>query len=79
MFYLSSTPLELTVKGEYRMTRKDYVMIADAIRGAINFETEFRNNEIGADALKKLSVALALTSVELTWLSIVVPSLLCCW
>ncbi len=43
------------------MTRKDYVMIADAIRGAINFETEFRNNEIGADALKKLSVALALT------------------
>ena len=43
------------------MTRKDYVMIADSIRGAINFETEFNNNEAGADAIKKFSFALALT------------------
>ena len=42
------------------MTRKDYQLIAEVIAGAINYEAEFNNNEIGADALKKLSVSLAM-------------------
>jgi len=43
------------------MTRKDYVMIAESIKGAINYETEFNNNKAGEDVMKKFSVALALT------------------
>ena len=41
------------------MTRKDYVLIAEAIKGAVSYETEFNSNEAGADALKKFSVTLA--------------------
>lgn len=41
------------------MTRKDYVLIAEAIKGAVNYEAEFNNNEAGADALKKFSITLA--------------------
>jgi hypothetical protein len=41
------------------MTRKDYVMIAEAIQGAVNYEQNFNNNEAGADALKKFSVMLS--------------------
>ena len=40
------------------MTRKDYVMIAEVIKGAINYEAEFNNNPEGAEAFKKLSIAL---------------------
>lgn len=41
------------------MTRKDYVLIAEAIKGAVSYEAEFNNNEAGADALKKFSVTLS--------------------
>lgn len=41
------------------MTRKDYVLIAEAIKGAVSYEVEFNSNEAGADALKKFSVTLA--------------------
>ena len=41
------------------MTRKDYVLIAEAIKGAVSYELEFNTNEAGADALKKFSVTLA--------------------
>jgi hypothetical protein len=41
------------------MTRKDYVMIAEAIQGAVNYEQNFNNNEAGADAIKKFSVTLS--------------------
>lgn len=41
------------------MTRKDYVLIAEAIKGAVSYEMEFNNNEAGADSLKKFSVTLA--------------------
>ncbi len=41
------------------MTRKDYVMIAEAIQGAVNYEQNFNNNEAGADAIKKFSVMLS--------------------
>ena len=40
------------------MTRKDYVMIAETIKGAINYEQNFNNNEAGAEVLKKFSVTL---------------------
>ena len=42
------------------MTRKDYVMIAETIKGAINYEQNFNNNETGAEVLKKFSVTLAM-------------------
>lgn len=41
------------------MTRKDYVLIAEAIKGAVSYEAEFNNNEAGAEALKKFSVTLS--------------------
>jgi hypothetical protein len=40
------------------MTRKDYVLIAEAIAGAINYETDFNNNPANAEVLKKLSISL---------------------
>jgi hypothetical protein len=40
------------------MTRKDYVLIAEAIAGAINYETDFNNNPTNAEVLKKLSITL---------------------
>ena len=42
------------------MTRKDYVMIAETIKGAVNYEQNFNNNEAGAEVLKKFSVTLAM-------------------
>jgi hypothetical protein len=41
------------------MTRKDYVLIAEAIKGAVNYEQNFNNNEAGAEALQKFSVMLS--------------------
>jgi len=40
------------------MTRKDYVLIAEVIKGAIDYETEFNNSPANAEALKKLSITL---------------------
>jgi hypothetical protein len=42
------------------MTRKDYVLIAETIKGAIDYEAEFNNSPANAEALKKLSITLAL-------------------
>jgi hypothetical protein len=35
-------------------------MIAETIKGAINYEQNFNNNETGAEVLKKFSVTLAM-------------------
>ena len=43
------------------MTRKDYVMIAETIKGSINYEQSFNKNQDGANALKFLAITLAST------------------
>jgi hypothetical protein len=43
------------------MTRKDYVLIAETIKGAINYEQTFNNNQEKVDGFKSLSLALAST------------------
>jgi hypothetical protein len=41
------------------MTRKDYVLIAEAIKGAVNYEQNFNNNEAGANSLQFLALTLS--------------------
>lgn len=41
------------------MTRKDYVIIAESIKGSINYEKSFNNNQDGANALKFLALTLS--------------------
>ena len=43
------------------MTRKDYVLIADTIKGSINYEQNFNNNQEKADGIKALAITLAST------------------
>ena len=43
------------------MTRKDYVLIADTIKGAINYEQDFNNNQEKVNGFKHLALALAST------------------
>ena len=43
------------------MTRKDYVLIAETIKGAINYEQTFNNNQEKVEGFKSLSLALAST------------------
>jgi hypothetical protein len=43
------------------MTRKDYVLIADTINGAINYEQNFNNNQEKVNGFKYLALALAST------------------
>jgi hypothetical protein len=43
------------------MTRKDYVMIADAIKGALNYEKDFNQNEEGARVVKYVAHTIALS------------------
>jgi len=41
------------------MTRKDYVIIAESIKGSINYEKAFNGNQDGANALKFLAITLS--------------------
>jgi len=41
------------------MTRKDYVMIAETIKGSINYEQSFNNNQAGVNSLKFLALTLS--------------------
>jgi len=43
------------------MTRKDYVLIAETIKGAINYEQDFNNDQSKVNGFKSLALALALT------------------
>jgi hypothetical protein len=43
------------------MTRKDYVLIADTIKGAINYEQDFNNNQEKVNGFKHLALALSST------------------
>jgi hypothetical protein len=43
------------------MTRKDYVLIADTIKGSMNYEQTFTNNPTRAEAIKFLAITLAST------------------
>lgn len=43
------------------MTRKDYVLIADTIKGAINYEQDFNNDQSKVSGFKHLALALAST------------------
>ena len=38
------------------MTRKDYVLIADTIKGSMNYEQTFTNNPTRAEAIKFLAI-----------------------
>jgi hypothetical protein len=41
------------------MTRKDYVLIAESIKGAINYESNFNENKDKAEALNYLALRLS--------------------
>lgn len=41
------------------MTRKDYVIIADSIKGSINYEQSFNNNQAAVSALRFLALTLS--------------------
>jgi hypothetical protein len=41
------------------MTRKDYVLIAESIKGAINYEGNFNENKDKAEALNYLALRLS--------------------
>jgi len=43
------------------MTRKDYVIIADAIKGAFNYEKDFNQDEESARVVKYVAHTLALS------------------